>query len=335
MTLPAPGEPAGAIRGAVCWLGRQFFLLVLVLWMNGVILRLTIRDSNDLVAPLFYLTPWPVLAVLTLAFIWTFRRQPKAVFAVIVVAHLFGMAWIMESLKPVSGKRTEPGHLRIVQWNVGRPKDGPAHFVEKLRGYDADIIAVNEPFPLSRAGIPRAETERAWRSAFPDYDARFSSSDLLLLVRGEIERHSPIWLDVGSKAHEADVAIGGHRVALLHIDVAGKLRLSRREAIRKITDRALQPRDRPLIVLGDFNVPVDSVHLDELRKTHRNAFQTAGEGSIDTWPSFLPVLSIDQIWLGSDLRAVKARNGFTLRSDHRPVMAEVRFDEAGAIGAAE
>jgi endonuclease/exonuclease/phosphatase family metal-dependent hydrolase len=327
---PAPAPSGEPLRGAAPWLAQQLYVLAMVLWANGVFLRLTLRDGEDFLAPIYYATPWPVLAVLTLPFIWTFRRQPKAVFAVIVVAHLFGIAWILESLRPATGIEPEPGQVRVAQWNVGRPSDGPVRFAEKLRASEPDIIAVNEPFPKERGGAAREDVEQAWRSAFPGYEARSAGSHLLLLVRGEIERHAVVVLDRRSWAHEADVTIRGHRLAVLHVDVVGKVSESRRGAIRKITELAQQARDRPLLLLGDFNVPVDSVHLDELRKSHRNAFQSAGQGSMDTWPSFLPVLSIDQVWLGSGVRAVKTRHGLTLRSDHRPVTVELRFDDGSS-----
>ena len=62
------------------WLGQQFFPLVVIVWANGLIVRVSVKDSIGLASPLYYATPWPVLAALTIPIIWAFRRQPQMVY---------------------------------------------------------------------------------------------------------------------------------------------------------------------------------------------------------------------------------------------------------------
>jgi endonuclease/exonuclease/phosphatase family metal-dependent hydrolase len=67
------------------------------------------------------------------------------------------------------------------------------------------------------------------------------------------------------------------------------------------------------------------VYIEPLRSELSNTFEKAGKGCGDTWPSFLPVLSLDQIWCGKGLKPVRCSHGVTFRSDHRPVLAELAF----------
>jgi endonuclease/exonuclease/phosphatase (EEP) superfamily protein YafD len=94
----------------------------------------------------------------------------------------------------------------------------------------------------------------------------------------------------------------------------------RRKALTAIAAMADDTLDRPLLVLGDFNTPTDSVHFADLRRHHANAFEQAGWGCIATWPSVAPVLSLDQIWVNAYLNVENARHPWTTVSDHRPVV---------------
>ncbi len=78
----------------------------------------------------------------------------------------------------------------------------------------------------------------------------------------------------------------------------------------------------PFILAGDFNTPPDSVFMDLLRETGSNAFEQSGEGFRETWPVFAPLLTLDQIWGNRQIKWHRCRQLWSLRSDHRPVVAE-------------
>jgi len=304
---------------ALRWLARQLYPLALVLWGNGVLLRLTVRDSAQLLAPLYYATPWPVLALLTLPFIYTFRRQPRMVFAVIIAAHLFLGAWLIESWRS-DEPSTAPADLRIVQWNVARPAWRFEGIAERVRAFDADLVAISEPIERTGSG------EERWREALRGYAAEFTPGNMLCAVRGEVLSRATGLLAPASYFSRFEVRIKGREFTLLQIDIDGVPAHSRREPLTKLAELVASMKGRPLVLLGDFNTPRDSVHIAPLRSLLVNAFETAGIGSGETWPVPLPVLSLDQIWCGGGLAPVRCRHGVTFRSDHRPVVAELRFE---------
>ena len=90
-----------------------------------------------------------------------------------------------------------------------------------------------------------------------------------------------------------------------------------------IAEVAEAAADRPLLVLGDFNTPLDSAHLAPLRRIHENAFESVGAGYRPTWPAPLPLLALDQVWGNERLRFDRCRHGWSTCSDHRPVVTEV------------
>jgi len=96
----------------------------------------------------------------------------------------------------------------------------------------------------------------------------------------------------------------------------------RRAVFETLDSIAARNSDLPLLVVGDFNTPLDSVHVDLLRSDLTNAFESSGTGYRETWPVILPVLSLDQIWGNSGIRWHRSWCESSLRSDHRRVVAE-------------
>lgn len=316
------------LRSALRWIGRQLFPLWVIIWLNGVVLRLTVRDSVDLFAPLYYATPWPVLAVLTLPFVFVVWRSPKLVLGVLVVAHLFAAAWILESWRTNEPAKGD-ADFKVVQWNVDRPIRRLKGTVARIRQFNADILTIAEPMPVERLGVPsRApELQERWRQEIPEYKSVFADGNLLLLVRGEITSEKHDKLADGSYYALYDLQIKGQALRVLQLDVYGHPKSSRRKAVEAIVSLADSLQDQPLIVAGDFNTPRDSVFIDPLRVHHRNAWETAGIRGADTWPWPIPVLSLDQIWSNKKLKPLRCQNAGNWRSDHLWVEAEYVFEK--------
>jgi vancomycin resistance protein VanJ len=314
---------------ALRWLARHLYPLLIVVWANGLILRLSLRDSVDLLAPLYYLTPWPVLAVLTIPFLWTYRRQPKGVFGVIVIIHLFGGAWILESWR--SGEPSKaPADFRVMHWNVSRPYWFMEGVSEKIRSEAPDLLAISEALPHPRAEHKVRAIADRWKQEFPGYAQATSGADLMCLVRGEILSSRTELLGPSSLAAIHEIRLKGRTITLVQVDLIAKPLVSRREPLTRLNALLEKLPDQPTIILGDFNTPRDSVHFDPIRQHWTNTFEAAGLGSPETWPMPMPVLSLDQVWVGKGLVPIRCRNGVSFRSDHRPVIADLSFKEPKA-----
>ena len=249
------------------------------------------------------------------------------VFGVIVVAHAFAGAWIVESWRsndPAKGV----ADLKAVQWNVGRPVRGLRGTAARIREFNADIVTVAEPMPREEKTAPSrlAELKDEWRREFPDYHAVFADGNLLLLVRGEVTAEKHDDLDEGSFYALYDLEVKGHSLRLLQADINGRPTRSRRVALAALVQLADSLRDKPLIIAGDLNTPRDSAFFDPLRKHHFHAWEQAGIRGADTWPWPVPVLSIDQIWTNGLLKPLRCETAGNWRSDHLWVEADFLFN---------
>jgi endonuclease/exonuclease/phosphatase (EEP) superfamily protein YafD len=133
-------------------------------------------------------------------------------------------------------------------------------------------------------------------------------------------------LHPGSPYALYEARVKNQTLRVLQVDIDARPVHPRRQPLAALGEMVKTLSDKPLIVMGDFNTPYDSVHLEPLKKMLQHAWLAAGSGCVETWPAFLPVLSLDQVWSGNGLRPVRCRHGITFRTDHRPVFAELRFN---------
>ena len=294
---------------------RWFDALIAAVMLIGWLVRCTVRDAWPLLATIFYALPWPVLAALGGWLCWRGRRLRLVWFGLSAAALL---VWLSASWKfaPTSATRAD---LRVVQWNVARPAGRLPAIAAQLRALDADVITVAEAFPAHGA------TYELWRAEFPGYEVRFAKGDLLCLVRGNFVQQEGGWLGLGSFYSGFEVVVKGRPLSILQVDLIATPWRSRREPLDRIAQLAVARADRPLIVLGDFNTPRDSEHLAPMRRCLANAWEVAGRGCAETWPMPFPVLSLDHVWIGGGLRALRCEHAVSVRSDHRAVIVDLAW----------
>jgi hypothetical protein len=101
-------------------------------------------------------------------------------------------------------------------------------------------------------------------------------------------------------------------------------RIRRRDLLRAFRAR-IEGRNAhvPLIACGDFNVPAGDLALRELRPVLADAFSVAGVGWGHSALNDLPVLRVDQVWVGRGVSPVAVRAHKTQNSDHRMVVCDL------------
>ncbi len=84
---------------------------------------------------------------------------------------------------------------------------------------------------------------------------------------------------------------------------------------------------KPLMVCGDFNDTPASRTYEKVATNFTDAWKAVGEGDGFSFPSERPRRRIDFLWIlkGSPIKPVKAWVPVSEASDHRPVVAEFRF----------
>ena len=186
---------------------------------------------------------------------------------------------------------------------------------------------INEMQP-DVAGLVEAgesgELRRAfWKDSCPGYHVSMLGGGIVCLTKEPPGDGIAVNLPGAGEYRQLDVAAHGQTMTLLIVDLQSNPLHSRQATLERLAVDADRLSDRPVVIVGDFNTPSDSVHFDTLRKNHRQAFETTGCGYLATWPVPLPVLCLDHIWVNQHVRVDDCTHHWTAVSDHRPVVADV------------
>lgn len=307
---PAPG----AFRRAAGSLRRLSVFATSGFWLFGTLLWLTVQDRFPVLAPFSYGLPLPLLVFFgawTVAFIRTERRKLRTAWLVAVLIQTgcwLGSTVVFRAEEPPAASAT------LLFWNVCRGYRGYEAVGAEISAIDADVVALVE---ATEAG----QNEQLWRQACPGYQVTRLGSGMILLLRGE-QLHWEFGAVPGECRYQIlDLKVKEQRVTLIVIDVKSDPRFSKKPSFNRLEQLITKYSDRPLIIAGDFNTPLESVYISRMRQRMQNSFEVSGSGFRDTWPVALPVLSLDQVWGNEYVRFHRTENGWSLLSDHRPVLS--------------
>lgn len=315
---------------------------VLITVIVATCLRVTLRDRVTGLATLYYATPPPILAVLCVlasillgwgghCFHLRARRTIRGLSIVSLLAAAGFLAWFRQAhWYSNSGSSAAPGiasaaqaakgnsGARLLFWNMSGGSRGLAWVADVIRSYDADVVGLVESRPSGEW------TLNWWARSFPEYRMRGLAEGITLLSRFPIERVECGKLSGMGLWGSARVAHPSTPMTLIVVDVWHDLHRSRGPALDALAERVEAFEGEPLVILGDFNTPPESVHFERLRRTFSNVFEMYGDGCNATWPTPIPLLALDQVWCSQRLEAVRCGIGWTLASDHCPIWAELK-----------
>ena len=287
----------------------------------GLILRLAVLDVVDPLAVFYYATPWPVLAVLGFiaASLWMEKR--RLALACLAAGVFSAVMWVTESYER-NPQSNEPQDLRVVSWNAEHSKDALPQIIEHARGFDADILGITE------TESTHAEDAVRWRSAFPGHTVATLPGYMLFITRGEITGTLSGSLARRGRFNLVRVKFGERPAQVLVVEFDANPLRSRRPPFVELQRTIANLPNEPIILMGDFNTPRESIYYGRSLNDLQNAFDIGGEGFAETWPVPLPLLSLDHIFVSKTLRVLRCRHGSSL-SDHRPVIADLAWPSAG------
>jgi vancomycin resistance protein VanJ len=335
-----------AVISSICrsgWQRVQFCLgvarhavasAIWVLVACGVGLRLTIQDRVYPWSLVYYMTPipamsvWMVIAAVVSGGLVCWRcsaRSTRRWFRwsqsrLSLLAAIVFAGWTAYAEYDFRPRPTRPDDRRVVFWNVARVWMGIDRIGARLRDLDAVVIGLVEADEQYRIHLDQ------WQQQLPGYEVAQTVFGSLIAVKGTVVSHQVHDLSIHSYCEEFHLRVDGDEFSVLLVDIASDLHRSRRRPLQALAGLAERLSDRPVIIMGDFNTPDDSVWFEPLRKQHQQAFRHRGSGYAATWPVPLPVLTIDQMWTNGKVRVSRCQNEWTSLSDHRPIVCHLSIE---------
>jgi vancomycin resistance protein VanJ len=262
---------------------------------------------------------------------------------------LLGAALVVAG--PIMGGRTgwrrllpqpEGAHVRVMSFNTGAADLAAQLLPDLLSRWQPDIVAFQECGELLTAAV---RLSAGWR--------HHESKDLCLLSRYPIRSAQVMDRSVLDRVKQSEAKeFGGAgyvvrfvletpqgpiRVANLHLETPRKgleglmerdlRRLRLNTEVREIeSDLArgwVSEGTGPLIVLGDFNTPVESRIFQDHWGDLADAFSTAGTGLGMTKYNGWIRARIDHVLTSTEWHVDRAVVGADARSDHRPLIVDL------------
>lgn len=284
----------------------------------AVLVRITFRDRYPLLDLLYYVTPWPVITGLFLvAAGWVAMRRPLRGLALLALGSLTAIPFI-------SARRSSPQRcpateatLDVVFWNASRGGPSWEGVATELRESGADLIDLVEAGRRQRFDLGES---------LPGYTLAEAGRGLAVLARGEVVPTSLARFGRLSSTAGFEVRLErGTSLRLFVVDLEAYPLSRRAPLIGRVLDVVESSENpdpaRPVIVMGDFNTPHDSVWLEPLASRYPPAFA----GYHPTWPLPLPVLMLDQLFRSESL-AVRCADVVSTRfSDHARLHVSLGF----------
>jgi len=311
-------------RPALQWLLSRWRGSLLWFLLFAFLQQCTFRDTVRGLDLIFYAMPSPVLLALCLLVVVASFRGRRAkhrrVLGVAVALAVVVTSWWMHTSYIRSTPSHGPTDLTIQLWNAARGKNGAA-VLRELGARGGDIIALVE------AGASRFTPEQ-WQEALPGYTIEPLDGGMLVAVRGRILECE--YTQVGSRRARFNnvllelVGETTRTVRLILVDIHSSPLYNKERPFQEFQGLIRKHATEPLIVAGDFNTPLQSVHFEKLRSagmTH--TFESSGNGFVETYLYNIPVLAIDHVWVNDRFRSVETNKARTWASDHQAVVAEL------------
>ena len=276
---------------------------------------------------LHYCVAFAVFAVLLLLL----RRRAAAVVA--LLGMLVGVIPLLEAKSPQVSASSRAEVLRVVSFNIWFRNHDYARVAAYLQSVDPDVIVLQEAHGEAAGRMhallpshPYMHARGEWHGAviFSKWPITAAASQTLAPRGASAARATIAWRDqsitvIGAHLHWP---MGGGAARLRNQELAGLAALSR-------------ATNGPLLVVGDFNLTSWSPHFANLLVNSGLHDCAQDEMFSASWPS-------QTIWLGIRIdhclasrrwRALDARIGPHLGSDHRPLIIELALEPADKMSA--
>jgi vancomycin resistance protein VanJ len=286
--------------------------------------------------------PWalPLLVLVPLALLKARRLLwPLALSAMVL---LFGISGFVPPSVATLADRDQPADLRVVSYNLGGMAD-PRALVHWLESVAPDVAVFQECAQLLEASR-KTLFERGWQIEVRQGSCMVGRHSIR---RVEARDQTAIWKMYGSGVvvrYEVETPGRVVNVVNVHLETVREgleavrerrwggiseleSNIEQRDLESMLASAFAQQAGGPLLVAGDFNMPVESAIYRRHWAWLVNAFSCAGFGFGHSKATRWHGVRIDHVLLGPGWSCLRTRVGEGLGGDHRPVIADLRWGE--------
>lgn len=285
---------------------KPFYLLINVTIIVGLlVIHFVLKESSYQSSLFFYTFPLPIIIlIIVLLSIFLSRKMRKYNLA---IAFILLIVWFSGSLKFHIADNVEETDIEVVFWNASHDRGFEETF--KVNGGIPDVLVLVE---MTENDFNKLQKK------FPDYYFYKSVREIGIFSKLALK----VVNEKSSKYNSTLINFETFGINFHAVDVSASMDVPRAWELGFIN--SLIKDTQNTIILGDFNVPFESVHLNKIKEEFNHAFSKKGNGFRETWFWNLPLLSLDHIWVSKDLKVLKTEKVNTFKSDHSMIKTFIR-----------
>ncbi|HMP89195.1 MAG TPA: endonuclease/exonuclease/phosphatase family protein [Kiritimatiellia bacterium] len=288
-------------------------LLVCAAWWVGWL----VKDRHPTLMWLYFI---PTIAVIVFGYFWLImtlrdRFRVLQLFVFITIFSAFFRIFIIDHRWNDEPRELPENNVRILHWNTAWGVLGVESLVRTMADDEPDIVMISEP--------PRLDmiSDIAYHAL--GMENIFSDAGMTIASHYPITYLGSIPIQNGAAWHVMVYTDHGP-LHFVGVDLISRPNLPRRAPLHALAHWVTTRTNRePLVMVGDFNTPHDSVMFQPLRRHLNHAYEVRGRGWPYTWPVPFPVFAIDHAWVGDDITV----NGYHLKttrfSDHKRQIVDI------------
>lgn len=277
---------------------RALFLLINVLVILVLLtIHFIIKDNGFYEPLLFYIFPLPIIITIILFFTMIIGKKFRKYN--LFLAGILLLSWLGRSFNIHFSDDISETDLEVVFWNASRDNGFEEAFVEN-NGIP-DILVLVEPKIIDFKRL---------KQKYADYYIYRTKGNIYLFSKTPVI----IEKEVTSKRNSTVVNFKSRDIDFYAVDAQGSPDLPRKGEMQFINSQI--DKKSNTIILGDFNLPYESVLFKEIKNNFNHALTEKGNGFRETWFWNIPLLSIDHMWVSKDLKILKTEKIGTFKSDH-------------------
>ncbi len=277
-----------------------------------------VKDANRWSIWLFFI---PTLAPIIIGSIWCAATQHIAprilqvfVQSVLIIA---AAKLLLVDCRWRGHVEPPPDSIKVVQWNTARRVTAAEAIFRTVKKDKPDICLFSES--------PRLEKIRETGNNVLGLPYSLDDAGMTLFSRYPMQGLGTLPI-TGGRAWAVRISSPLGQFDVVAFDLISHPLLDRFTPMRELSEWIRKrPVALPLLILGDFNTPRDSLSFRPIRKYVNNAHEASGGGWPYTWPVPLPMYSIDNAWVSQDIRVYQHRHKPSRHSDHLRQVFLIRF----------
>ncbi|MEP5339055.1 MAG: endonuclease/exonuclease/phosphatase family protein [Algibacter sp.] len=285
---------------------KTFYRLINILIIIALlVIHFIIKENSYNSSLLFYTFPLPVIIIgILLLSIFLSKKARKWN---LILAFVLLVIWFGRSFKINSADKIIETDIEIVFWNASHDRNFDEAFKENKGVPDILVLAEHGDFQIN-----------TFKLKYPVYHFYRSIRGISIFSKSEIK----ILDETTSKYKTNIINFETYNLNVFAIDVSASMDVPRSWELGFVN--SIIKEGKNTVLLGDFNVPLESKYFDDIKINFSHAFAEKGNGLQETWFWNIPLLSLDHIWVSKDLEILKTEKINTFKSDHSMIKTYIR-----------